>query len=121
MAGPYNSFPQHFSLLPPYYDLGENRHPVMGAAAYVRTGGLQTYQTQSAENLNTGFMDFEEANRPMLAAQKLRSRSPQSRIQRRACQVSEDKKRVLHLSKPSCQGISHPPLRPLKSSTANLK
>lgn len=69
MAGPYNSFTQHFSLLPPYYDLGENRHPIMGAAAYVRTGGLQNYQTQSSESLNSGFMDYEDVNRPMLAAQ----------------------------------------------------
>jgi hypothetical protein len=69
MAGPFNSFNQHFSLLPPYYDLSENGHQVMGAAAYVRAGGMQNFQTQRSESMSSGFIDFDDVNHPLLSAQ----------------------------------------------------
>jgi hypothetical protein len=69
MSGPYNSFNQHFGLLPPYYDLSENGHQVMGAAAYVPTGGMQAFQTQRTDSLNSHFIDFDDVNHPLLPAQ----------------------------------------------------
>lgn len=66
MAGHFNPFGHGYSLMPPYYPVGENGQRLIPPTNYIR--GLQGFPPHRPE-LNTNFLEFDDPSRPVLPAQ----------------------------------------------------
>ena len=66
MASNFNPFGHGYSLMPPYYTVGENGQRLIPPTNYIR--GLQGMPSHRPE-LNTNFLEFDDPSRPVLPAQ----------------------------------------------------